>query len=109
MSIKSRRLQLHKILMEALGSDCVYFQPPASITMKYPCIVYNHTNISTLYSNNYIYKSYDEYEVTIISKDPLPEEIMEKIGSIRYSFFSRHYVSDNLHHYLYHIDVYERI
>ena len=34
------RLDLQKLLVELLGSDNVYFQPPPSVQMNYPAIVY---------------------------------------------------------------------
>ena len=42
MGIKEvdRRNDLQKLLVEVLGSKNVYFQPPESVKMKYPAIVY---------------------------------------------------------------------
>ena len=34
------RLELQSVLEQTLGSRNVYFQPPASVKMKYPAIVY---------------------------------------------------------------------
>ena len=39
------RLALHELLCEKLGSRNVYFQPPESIKMKYPAIVYSRNRI----------------------------------------------------------------
>ena len=40
MSIMGTRIELQLKLEEILGSRHVYFQPPASIKMTYPAIVY---------------------------------------------------------------------
>ena len=34
------RLELQDLLETVLGSQYVYFQPPATLRMRYPCIVY---------------------------------------------------------------------
>ena len=39
------RYELHEFLCEILGSRNVYFQPPESVKMKYPAIVYERTEI----------------------------------------------------------------
>ena len=36
-----RRLQLHEELCSVLGSRNVYFQPPETIKLTYPCIIYS--------------------------------------------------------------------
>ena len=38
------RLNLQDKLEEVLGSKQVYFQPPESLKLKYPCIVYSRSN-----------------------------------------------------------------
>ena len=39
------RERLSAILHEVLGSDNVYYQPPESVKMKYPAIVYTRDSI----------------------------------------------------------------
>ena len=39
------RLELHEILVDALGSRNVYYQPPENIKITYPAIVYSKTDI----------------------------------------------------------------
>ena len=50
------RLKLHNILVEILGSGNVYFQPPESITLKYPCIIYGRVGIDAVHADNKLYK-----------------------------------------------------
>lgn len=39
------RIGLSKLLREILDSDNVYFQPPESLKMNYPAIVYSRERI----------------------------------------------------------------
>ena len=40
------RLELDEELVKILGSKNVYFQPPESLKLNYPAIVYSLSNIS---------------------------------------------------------------
>ena len=46
------RLDLHEKLVEILGSRNVYFQPPATVKMQYPCIIYKRNVMDAAYANN---------------------------------------------------------
>ena len=91
------RLKLHEILCEALGSRNVYFQPPSSIQMKYPAIVYSRSNINKKNANGNPYITNLSYDVTLIGKNP-DSPIVKSILEIPYCSYGRHYVSDNLNH-----------
>ena len=108
MSSESRRLALQETLEGILGNRNVYFQPPASISMNYPCIVYSFESCYTLYSNNDKYLLRDRYSITLITKEALPEQMMALIDEIPYTKFDRHYVADNLHHFSYTTESFER-
>lgn len=106
MSRETRRLRLHADFLAIAGN--AYFQPPASISMRYPCIVYHYRGDSVLHADNKLYKMIDEYEATLITKDPMPDEMMDAIINLPYARYDRHYIGDNLHHYLFTIKVIER-
>lgn len=91
------RLELHEILCEILGSRNVYFQPPESVNMKYPAIVYSRDDIQNTFANNAVYTQSYVYEVTVIDKDP-DSEIVEKVSKLPLCRFNRHFESDNLNH-----------
>ena len=57
------RLELQKYLEDLLGSRQVYFQPPASIQMKYPAIVYSLSNMNNIPANNDSYLVDKTYEL----------------------------------------------
>lgn len=94
------RLKLHELLVEKLGSRNVYFQPPSSITMKYPAIVYSLNDIEKRHANNNTYNQNLSYTVTLITSNPDDETIM-KLSAINMCRFDRFYVADNLNHYVY--------
>lgn len=91
------RLDLQKMLEELLGTRNVYFQPPSSILMKYPAIVYSRDNIENTFADNRPYMQGIAYSVTVI--DPNPDsEYVNKISMLPKCSFDRHYVADNLNH-----------
>lgn len=95
------RIDLHNELVDILGSSNVYFQPPATIKMKYPAIVYSLDNIQTRFANNLTYKQQRRYTVTYITKDPDSELIDDFITKLSSVSFDRVYTADNLYHYVY--------
>lgn len=108
MSRATRRLKLQETLSGLTGIKKAYFQPPASIQLEYPCIIFTYSNERILHANNYTYKEEDEYEVTLITKEPLPDEVMTELRELPYTRFSRHFVNDNLHHFSYNMRLIER-
>jgi len=91
------RIQLQTLLESVLGSRNVYFQPPPTVEMKYPCIVYNLDNMDTRFADNYPYKLEKRYVLTIIDKDP-DSLIPDRIALLQKCTFDRHFVTDNLNH-----------
>lgn len=75
----------------------VYFQPPSSIHMNYPCIVYNLNNMSTKFANNNPYNVEKQYMITVIDQDP-DSTIPDQVAALPKCRFDRHFVNDNLNH-----------
>lgn len=94
-----RRLELHDKLIDILGNNNVYFQPPASIQMTYPCVVYNLGNGTARYADDTLYRYVNSYEVTFIFKTPNVEIIETALRNLPLCSVSRVYVADNLNHY----------
>jgi hypothetical protein len=95
----SDRLHLHAKFEEILESRNVYFQPPASVSMRYPAIRYELKEFRTRSANNsstYIMST--GYECILIMKEP-DTEYLKEIFKIPYCRFGRYYKADNLHHY----------
>ena len=91
------RLKLHEELVEVLGSRYVYFQPPESIKMNYPAIVYERYDMPNRSANNDIYLQAVKYKVTVIDTDP-DSEIVQRMAKFKMSRFNRHYVVNGLNH-----------
>lgn len=94
------RMALHDILCEVLGSRNCYFSPPASITLKYPCIIYNYTNDDDDYADNIHYRSSKRYTITIIDSDP-DSKISSRLKERPYCSSDRNYEVDGLNHFVY--------
>lgn len=96
----NRRLELHTILVDILGSRYVYFQPPESIKLNYPCIVYARSSADSKYADNRLYLHKKKYTVTVIEKNP-DSAIPDKIAQLPLCKFDRHFASSNLNHDVY--------
>ena len=96
----ANRLDLHETLCAVLGTRNVYFQPPASVQMKYPAIVYSLENFSSSHANNSSYVRMPSYELTLIDKNP-DSEFVEKLLQLPYCSFDRPYPKDNLNHWVF--------
>ena len=91
------RLELHEVLCNIIGSRNVYYQPPESIKMNYPAIVYSRNDISNKYGDDIPYMQSVSYQVTVIDKDP-DSTIVSDVSKLSYCRFNRHFTSDNLNH-----------
>lgn len=91
------RLRLDAVLRDVLGSENVYFQPPESIKMQYPAIVYERSNILPTFADNSVYRERRVYQVTVIDKNP-DSAIVNRISALPRFRFVRNYKADNLNH-----------
>lgn len=92
-----QRLQLQSLLETLLGSGNVYFQPPNSVEMAYPAIVYNRDYGVSQFADNKPYRSTKRYQVTIIDEDP-DSLIPDKVEALPLSRFSRRFAAESLNH-----------
>ena len=93
----SRRLDLHEVLCMALGTRNVYFQPPESLKLQYPAIVYNRQNLDVTSADNRSYLKDWIYQVVVIDKDP-DSPIVEAVSELPGIRYVRSFKSDNLNH-----------
>lgn len=92
------RVELQNELCDVIGSKNVYYQPPSSYKITYPCIVYELSNKKSSYANNHTYKIDDRYTVTFIHKDAdsdIPNKILNRFTMISHD---RTFKNDNLYH-----------
>lgn len=83
-------------LLETLTTN-VYFQPPSSLTMLYPCILYNRDSALTAFADGIPYDFTMRYQVTVIDRNP-DSAIISAISQLPKCVYDRHYIADNLHH-----------
>lgn len=97
MTEQDRRTELHEILCGILGSRNVYFQPPESVKMSYPAIVYGLDGIDNTFADNRNYLARGIYSITVIDKNP-DSIIRGRVNSLLRCRFNHHYQKDNLNH-----------
>lgn len=88
---------MHEDLCKILGSRNVYYNPPASVKMKYPAIVYSRDGVDVHHADNKVYNHKIAYSVTVVDPDP-DSALIETFSNRPLCRFSRHYVADNLNH-----------
>lgn len=91
------RTDLNALFVDILESENVYFQPPASIQLSYPCIIYSRDYIEATHADNAVYGTKHRYSVTVIYKNP-DDPIPGKISKLPLCRFDRHFTADNLNH-----------
>lgn len=97
-----------KTLSDKFHEICpnVYFQPPESINLRYPCIIYSLNTITADYADNRPYILGSKYSVLYITRKADDPNVM-KIALLPTCRAERFYTSDNLYHYPYTISDYE--
>lgn len=96
----AQRSELQTLFINLLGLDHVYFQPPPSLLMQYPCIVYERSKVDTKFADNRPYKHTKRYQVTVIDRDP-DSDIPDKVGNFPMCSHSRFFKADGLNHNVY--------
>lgn len=91
------RIELQAKLEEMLGSRNVYYQPPETIKMEYPAIVYSKSDVNSIFANDEGYLQSRCYDITVIDHRP-DNVVIDKLLKLPMCTFSRHYKADNLNH-----------
>ena len=94
------RIELQELLEKILGNKNVYFQPPESMRLHYPCIVYDRNTYAPIFANNETYLRRTRYTLRLITKDP-DTPFAEALEDIPYCSHTRNYIADNLYHDIY--------
>lgn len=94
----NNRLVLHEILSQTPGVKKVYFQPPSTVKLQYPCIIYKRDGAFKEEADDLAYFYKPRYSITVI--DPNPDS---QIADYLVTHFSlcrvdRNYTSNNLYH-----------
>lgn len=94
----TNRIKLQEELEKILGSRNVYYQPPETLKIDYPCIVYELRKKISMKADNKKYLFNTAYSVTYISKRSNDEVIEQLLNNFEYSSYDRRYISDGLYH-----------
>ena len=100
-----RRSDLQKMLKTLFvhKEPHVYFQPPESVKMVYPCIVYKLSGMPDKYADNLAYFEHRQYQLTVIDPDP-DSKLRERVAKLKWCRFVRHFVADNLNHFVFELN-----
>lgn len=77
--------------------DHVYYQPPESVKLVYPCIIYERRSGDTRFADDLPYTFTMAYTVTVIDKDP-DSDIPLQVAKLPMCRMDRCFTSDNLNH-----------
>ena len=97
-----RRIEFDNLLKAILGSDNVYFQPPESMKLEYPCIIYNFATDDIDYADDEIYLLRHKYTIRYIA---LPKDFdgptKDRITKLLKVPCTQTYASSGLYHCVY--------
>lgn len=88
---------LRSIVKQRCGSENVYYQPPANLRLKYPCICYKREKIRSPKADDRVYIQTFHYSVTVIDTKP-DSEMIAAMSMLERAAYDRNFVSDNLYH-----------
>lgn len=94
-----RRLKLHEELCNIPDVKKVYFQPPQSVRMEYPCIRYSFGAPDQKYANDMNYQHTKRYDGVVIDRNPesgIPDQLLKQFPMCR---LGTPYFADNLNHF----------
>jgi len=85
---------LHKILPN------VYYQPPATLMMKFPCIVYSLSGEERVRADNGTYLLLKRYSVTVVDQNP-DSTYPDMVGDLPWASAEKPYSADGFYHFPY--------
>lgn len=102
--MEANRLELREKLQQFM-EDCgeiprLYFQPPETVKLEYPCMIYHLKALTSRKANNRPYHKTIGFDITYITRSPasnVPDRILDE----PLFAFDRYYTAENLHHYAY--------
>ena len=97
-----RRIILDNLLRATLGSGNVYFDPPESFKLNYPCIVYSFSNNNDISADNVVYHRRKRYNMTYITKNA-DDPMADTLDDLDFCRMNRSYTANGLYHYAYDI------
>lgn len=95
-----RHIELGNKLSEVTGlaTSRIHWQPGASTSLKYPCIVYELPRSDTVKADNRTYLIHDRYSVTHIYKDDASSKKDDILNSFEMISHDSRQIVDGLYH-----------
>lgn len=94
------RLELHALLVGI--TPRAYFQPPASLSMEYPCIRYVRDGSGNQTADNLPYRTAKRYQITVIDRNP-DSILPDQVEALPFCGFDRWFAADNLNHWVFNL------
>lgn len=91
------RLLLHEELVSILQSRNVYYQPPESIKIVYPAIIYSRSDIDNTFADNVVYKQSNSYKVIVVDHNP-DSPIVERMSKFKSTKYVSGYKANGINH-----------
>lgn len=92
------RSDLSDILHKIQGNDHIYYQPPESIKIEIPGIIYSKSDIDVIRADNRMYINHDKYTLiclSLTSDNPVVKLLIERLPMCSYD---RSYTKNNVYH-----------
>lgn len=96
---------IRDILYTIHDTKNVYYNPPSSIQMKFPCFRFEMNNTDIKYADNVSYMRTKRWTITYISRDveDIDPVIKEMLDAFKYCTQETQFKSDNLQHVVFNL------
>ena len=95
------RQTLHALIVALYPGLNLYFRPQNTLTLVYPCIVYDHINHTPLYSNNMAYTVGTVFQVTLMDRVPAITVDTRPMFDVRGCTFENTFTQNDIVHNVY--------
>lgn len=96
------RVELDRILRTTLGTTNVYFDPPESFKLQFPCIVYSLSGNNEWKADNITYIRTKRYRMIYITKDA-DDPMVDTLEDLEFCHLINPYTADGVFHYAFDI------
>ena len=93
------------ILYTINNTKNVYYDPPTSIQMKFPCFRFNMNNTDVKFADNFAYLRTKRWTVTYITRDveDIDPVVKGMLDTFKYCSQETQFKSDNLQHVVFNL------
>lgn len=95
-----KRDDLHRLLVSLLNTDKIFYQPPESMKLTYPCWVYGLSTIDQKKADDGSYLNTKGYMLTYMTNKS-DDDTWSPILTLENCVFDRTYKTNNMYHYVF--------